>query len=146
MVSLGKAIACMVATIIGLAIFTQYSGGDSVTTLYGWPLFSFKGSGARGIIAAGQVDAMGVIVFAQVGYGIICFAQAGVGLLFGLGQAQAGLACICQAGIGLTFFLGQVGFGAQALGQGVAIGRKEGYFEQMEKEFGELLSFWGKED
>ena len=58
-----------------------------------------------------------------------------------LGQAMGGLVAIGQAGLGLLFFLGMMGFGFQAAGLGVAFGRAEGYFTQLNEEFDELLSF-----
>ena len=72
-------------------------------------------------------------------FGLVAFAQGGVGAIMGVGQGIAGLAVIGQVGVGLFFFLGQVGFGAQAIGQGVAVGREGGWFSEMNAELHEVL-------
>ena len=142
MTSFFKLVAVVVVTTLGMVALTEFDGtGNSVTRIFGVPLVSVAQDGARGVIALGQTDAMGVVVFAQVGMGVISFCQGGVGILFFLGQAGAALLAIGQAGIGLFFFLGQVGGGIQALGQGVFVSRAASYFSQMNEEFNELLSF-----
>lgn len=140
MINLGKALGLMLATMLGLVIFTEYDGGNSVSRIFGYPIVSVAQSNPVGLIAIGQAFAQGVIVIAQAGAGIICFAQGGVGILFGLGQAQAGLINIAQVGVGILFFLGQGGLSIQAIGQGVFYSRPVEYFQEMLDEFSELLA------
>lgn len=143
MIPFFKLVAIVFVTTLAMAVLTVVDGsGNSTARIFGVPLVSVMQDGARGIIALGQTDAMGVLVIAQAGMGIVAFCQIGLGVLFFLGQGGAGLFAICQIGIGLFFFVGQLGGGLQARGQGVFFNRAGTYFEEMNKEFGELLSFW----
>ncbi|MCP4677657.1 MAG: hypothetical protein GY854_19500 [Deltaproteobacteria bacterium] len=145
MFSIIKIIVLIVVTILGLAAFTNYDDmGNSITTIAGYPLISFAQEGARGTIAIGQSDIIGVIVIAQAGAGVVTFAQGGLGILACIGQATAGLACISQVGVGLLMYIGQGGLGMQALGQGVLFGRKGDYFKEMAEEMDEIFSFFKK--
>jgi hypothetical protein len=141
MVGLGKILGCVLLTVLGLAIFTQYDGASSVSQIAGYPVISVAQKAPVGLIAIGQFQARGVIVVAQVGWGVVSVVQGGVGLLFGLGQAVGGLVVVAQVGLGLLFFLGQVGFGLQGLGQAAGINRGLAYFKEMNAEFNQLLSF-----
>jgi len=141
MLGLAKVVGCVVVTTLGLALFTQYHDGVSNTRVCGYPVVAVAQFGATGLIAMGQVNARGLIVLAQNGYGLVAVTQGGVGLLFGLGQLVGGLVVIAQGGLGLLFFLGQFGFGASGLGQAAGINRGREYFKEMNAEFGELLSF-----
>lgn len=139
-----KLLAVVVATMLGLAVFTQYEEGrlDSRTRVMGYPVVSIAQRDAEGVIAIGQV-ATGVLVLAQGGFGLVTIAQGGVGAIFGVGQGMVGLVVFAQVGIGLFFFIGQVGAGLQAMGQGVLGKKLSEYYGEMSTEFDELLSFRG---
>lgn len=141
MVGLAKILCCVVVTTVGLAIFTLYDDGTSVARFMGYPVVAVAQKSPVGLIAVGQVDARGVIVLAQNGYGLVTIAQGGVGLIFGVGQLMGGLVAIAQVGIGLFFFLGQMGGGISGLGQLAGRNRGGDYFREMNREFGELLAF-----
>jgi hypothetical protein len=132
----------IIATAIGLAVFTRYAPGtlDAQTQLLGLPVVSVKQVGAQGWLAFGQA-ATGVLVIAQAGAGLVAFTQVGAGLFFGIGQGMLSLVAIAQFGAGAFFYVGQVGFGAQAIGQGVGMRRSKAYFEELGAEIDELLRF-----
>ena len=140
MVGLAKILGCVIVTTLGLALFTHYEGGQSVTHVLGYPVVAVAQKSPTGLIAIGQVNARGIIVLGQMGFGLVTVAQGGVGLLFGVGQLMGGVVAIAQVGIGLFFFLGQLGFGASGIGQVAGINRGGSYFKEMSAEFGELLS------
>lgn len=144
MVGLIKIVACLVVTTLGLALFTHYQDGVSVSRFLGYPVAAVAQKSPMGLIALGQVDARGVIVLAQNGYGLVTVAQGGVGILFGVGQLMAGTVAIAQVGLGLLFFLGQMGFGFSGTGQLAGYSRGGEYFKEMSAEFNELLSFRSK--
>ena len=134
-----RVILVIVGTALMLAIFTRYDGnGDALTTVFGLPVVSARQFHAHGWLALGQTGS-GVLVIAQGGVGIVAFAQGGAGLLFGIGQGMISLAAIAQLGIGVLAFVGQVGFGAQALGQGVARRMSTEHFKELSEELDELL-------
>jgi hypothetical protein len=137
-------VAVVLVTTLGMAALTEFDGtGNSTARIFGVPLVSVMQDGARGIIALGQADAVGMLVIAQGGMGLVAFCQVGIGLLFFLGQAGAGLFAVAQVGIGLFFVAGLFGAGIQAAGLVVFYSRVGAYFDEMNKEFGELLSFRG---
>ncbi len=138
-----KIVGMIVAMAILLAIFTDYDqSGDSRTVVLGLPVVSVKQVGAHGWLAMGQAGT-GVLVIAQAGAGIVAFTQVGAGALFGIGQGMISLVALAQMGVGVFAFVGQVGLGAQAVGQGVAWTKPPGYFDELDKEVNELLSFRG---
>ena len=139
-----RIIAIVVATALGLSLFTEYRPGtlDSKTEVLGLPVVSIRQAGAEGWLAMGQVGS-GVLVIAQGGVGVVAFVQGGAGVVFGLGQLMFSLVTIGQGGVGVFAFVGQVGLGAQAIGQGVARRRSREYFQEMGAELGELLRLRG---
>ncbi len=145
MVGLLKIIGLILLTTFGLALTTEYrpESLDARAEVLGYPVVSIKQMRPRGLIAIGQVDARGVLVISQLGFGVVAITQAGAGLLFMLGQVGGALVMIGQLGIGLLFFLGQVGGGIQAGGQGVFGRRPKQYLSSMSNELSELLSFRG---
>lgn len=149
---LGFLLRVVLTTLLLVACTRFASGGQSVSTLLGFPVVSVKGSGAAGVIAMGQ-SATGVLVLAQVGVGVIIFAQAGIGVLFGIGQAMTGLITIAQVGFGVFFFFGQLGPGLVCVGQVVcgwmgagqlpiAILRGRERLEALSEEVSEALAPW----
>lgn len=140
MTGLLKILGVMFLTLFGLILLTSYEPGTftSVSRIAGFPVIEISQEGARGWIAIGQVDARGVIVFAQVGVGLVAFVQAGAGLFFCIGQGAASMVMFGQAGIGLSFFLGQVGVGVQAWGQ--AAYKSRPHLKLLSAEFSELLA------
>ena len=141
-----KIVGLVWLSLLGLVIFTNYEPDrlDSRTKIAGYPVVSIAQKEARGWIAIGQVDARGIVVVAQLGFGLIGFCQGGVGLIFGLGQGVGGLVVIAQAGLGLFFFMGQVGGGLNSLGQGVYKFRGWDLIKAMSVEFSALLSWRGE--
>lgn len=133
-------ILLVIATALGLALFTRYQPGtlNAETVILGLPVVSIAQVGAFGWIGLGQA-AGGVLVIAQGGGGLVAFVQGGFGLFFGIGQLIFSLAAIAQAGVGAFFFVGQVGVGAQTMGQGVWKRRSKEYFQEMSMDFAELL-------
>ena len=137
--NLAKLVGLIIVTVLGLVIFTEYEGGKSVSTIFGYPVVAVGQHSPVGVIAIGQAFAKGVIVIAQAGGGLICFAQGGIGILFGIGQAQVGLVNAAQVGIGVLFFVGQGGLSFQGVG-GVFYSPGEKYLSEMNKEFNEILA------
>jgi hypothetical protein len=140
-----KVVGVVIATAIGLALFTVYHSSPdgplvAHTQVLGLPTVAVGQTGAVGWLGIGQV-AGGVLVLGQGGVGLVTFAQGGVGLVFGIGQGMFGLMAIAQIGIGAFAFMGQVGLGAQAIGQGVYKSRGRAYFEELSAELTEVLSF-----
>lgn len=133
-----------IGTALLLAVFTSYDGnGDAMTTIFGLPVVSARQFHAHGWLAIGQTGS-GVLVIAQGGAGVVAFVQGGAGLLFGIGQGMVSLASIAQLGVGVFGFVGQVGFGAQAIGQGVARRVSTERFKELSAELDELLSWSGR--
>ena len=142
MKEVAKLIGVIVATAIGLALFTRYTPGtlDAQTQVLGLPVVSIKQVGAHGWLAFGQA-ATGVLVIAQAGAGLVAFTQVGAGVFFGIGQGMLSLVGVAQIGVGAFFFIGQAGLGAQAMGQGVAVRRAAEYFAELGAEVDEVLRF-----
>ena len=145
MTDIVKFVACTVATLIGMLVFTQYDGGESVTQIMGYPIVQFDGE-PEALIAIGGFG-KGVLVFGMGGFGVICFTLYGAGILFATGQLAGGLIALGQCGVGLAFFIGQAGIGLNALAQ-VALGarvytgdndRRLPYFSDMKGELAELF-------
>jgi hypothetical protein len=138
-------LAIVVATALGLALFTDYEPGtlDAQTVVLGMPVVSVRQSGAHGWLALGQ-SGSGVLVIAQAGAGVVAIVQVGASVVFGVGQLMGGMAAIAQLGIGLFGFVGQVGLGLQAAGQGVARRLPKEDALAINRELDELLSFRGE--
>jgi hypothetical protein len=137
-------------SLAGLLFFTNYDHDrkaglrEARTTIAGYPVIAIAQKQPRGLIAVGQVNAVGVVTIAQLGWGLIGFNQGGAGLIFGLGQGSLGLVVIAQGGLGLFFFLGQMGLGINALGQGVFRFRGWDLLKEMSAEFSALLAWRGE--
>ena len=138
-------IALIFATAVALALLTEYEsvtgGYDAKTQVLGLPVVSLHQVGAQGWIAFGQVG-VGVLVFAQAGFGFVAFTEVGAAVFFGAGQLMGALLTIAQGGFGVFGFLGQVGAGAMAAGQGVVRDRAE-EMRELGRELDEILSWRG---
>lgn len=138
-----RLLGIILLTAFGLVLFTQYEGSslNSVSRVLGYPVVSIAQSGARGVLAVGQVNAVGVLVISQLGAGVVAFTQGGAGLVFALCQLGFSLVVIGQLGIGVFWFLGQVGVGSTALGQAVYRRRTKEELAELNAELTEVLRF-----
>lgn len=136
-----KLFLIVIATSVALMIFTIYRSDQMVSVLSvgGYPTVAIKHFGAEGWIAVSQVNAKGIIVFAQVGFGVIGFVQAGVGLLICLCQVGFGVNVIAQVGLGIAGFIGQGGGGLNAAGQGVFGFTDEAHIDSLSSELNRLF-------
>jgi hypothetical protein len=141
---LAVVLAIVVATALGLAIFTDYEPGtlDARTVVLGLPIVSVRQTGAHGWLALGQ-SGSGVLVIAQAGAGVVAIVQVGAAVLFGIGQLMGSLVAIGQLGFGVFGYVGQVGVGIQATGQGVARRLPKEDALAIGRELDELLSWNG---
>lgn len=142
-------VVCFALALAGLALFTDYHRGETLTRVAGLPVISFGANDGAWLAFGG----LGVLVIG-VGLGVVSLSIYGAGILFATGQLAVGLTALGQLGLGFFLFLGQVGAGLHVGAQG-GLGfrrwtqgnnRDESYFRSLWGEVGELLTPWRRPD